>query len=178
VAEAIRQIDGTWSPKMREVAIDKRALNLLGKAPDYDMADRDAELKRLAGLPVGDQRTVAKSIADGAAASVFEAIDTMAAAGGDTDGPAASAEQAEEVPADEGSDALDPVAVYRELLQELPEKIDFVYEHFDDVVGKGLDPAEATEVLKRAIRFFEAALELESDLAKQTADTELTPCGA
>ena len=67
------------------------------------------------------------------------------------------------------------MAAYRDLLLELPGKISFLYEHFDDVVGKAMDPNEAVEVLRKAVCVLETALEAESDAAEQLAEADRIP---
>jgi hypothetical protein len=76
------------------------------------------------------------------------------------------------------SDATDPVVVYRDLLQKLPEKISFLCEHCQDIVGNALDSNEAAEVLQRTIQCLGALREMELDRAKQPAEAKLTPCAA
>jgi hypothetical protein len=159
------------------------------------MADRDAELKRLAELPADEQRVVAEMVTNGEAESVFEAIDAIAAPeasdeaatatpepttenDGHTDIPTEAAGPSGSTPEDDGSDAVDPVTVYRNFLRDLPEKIRFLDEHFDEVVGYGLDPSEAARVLEQAVDFFERVLDAESTLAEEPAETDVASCGA
>jgi hypothetical protein len=195
VADAIRAIEGPWSPKMREIVIDKQTLRDLGKAEDYDMDDRDDELKRLADLPVDEQRAVAKMIANGGAESVTEAIEATAAPedsdepaeqdsdppaedDGPTDVPAETAEPGDQPLENNGSADIGPAEVYRDVLTLLRVKIPYLVEHFDVVVGQGLEPSEAAQVLEQAIEFFEDARIVEAEYAAGMAETESTPCAA
>jgi hypothetical protein len=76
------------------------------------------------------------------------------------------------------SNAADPATVYRNFLLDLPEKIEFLYDHFDDVVGHGLEFPEAAKTLEDAIGFFEMLLDAESALAEEPAEMDVAPCGA
>ena len=76
---------------------------------------------------------------------------------------------------DEQPDEPDPVAEYRDILLRLSGTISFLYEHFDDVVGKAMDPNKAAEVLRKAVCCFEVARDAESDAAKQLAEADRTP---
>ena len=79
---------------------------------------------------------------------------------------------------DGGSNAADPATVYRNFLLDLPKTIDFLYDHFDEVVGHGLEFSEAGKTLEDAIGFFEMLLDNEVALAEEPDETDLTPRGA
>ena len=77
-----------------------------------------------------------------------------------------------------GTNAADPATVYRNFLLDLPGRIEFLYEHFDDVVGHGQEFREATKTLEDAISFFEMLLDNESALAEEPDETDVASCGA
>ena len=107
--------------------------------------DGQTELKQeVAGLPA-KKRAVPRKTKGDKASSVSEAIAGSEAESGD------------------GSE--EPVDVYRRLLEELPQQVELLDEHFDEVVGNGLEPSKAAEVLKKAISFFQKAALVEEETA-------------
>jgi len=174
VVTAIKAIHGPRSPEMEKIIGAEQVKrgngapegqSGEGAAPRCDTDDKAPADEQFKNAPSEELRATVDATAEYSA------------------GPATSTEVETELPAvacasdDRAVEAIeagdvDPVTVYRNFLRELPERVNFLYEHFDAVVGNGLPPNEAAAVLRNAIRFLEAAFEVESALAGQPAEMD------
>jgi len=177
VVDAIKAIEEPHSPEMRKIIAAKQTTSSNGAKkeqagegapPRRDTDDKASAVEQPEEVPSEEDRATA----DAPAAPVTDSEPSTEIG---TELPAESLASDDQALDDEQSDAADPVSVYRDFLLGLPGKIRFLYEHFDDVVGKALDSSAAVEVLQKAVRFFEAARDAESEMAGQPAEMDRTP---
>jgi hypothetical protein len=159
VVDAIEAVEGQRSPEMQKIVAAKKGQTDEAAAPRGDTDSNATSAKQPEDAPAEECPA-----SDDAPAEPNEDTESALSAEASVSGG-----QGLE---DEQPDAVDPVAVCRDFLQELPEKTSFLYEHFDDIVGKGLDFRKAAETLQEAVKFFETAHELEAELAGQPAEPD------
>jgi len=163
VADAIKNIDEPQrSPEMEMILATKQATTKNGPKP------------HAAGRPEEVPSEVDSDI-DGSTAPA-NVRDTPLDAG---EGGAEFVEaEADDPIVDEDYDTMDPVTLYHNLLEDLPRIIEVLSENLDEIVGNGLAPSEAARVLQEAVDFFDVAREAELNLAGQSVELDLVPCGA
>lgn len=175
VAEAIRKAKAPWSPEMRAAVIEKRALDDLNKATNYDLAEKDSELRQLAELPGERQRAVAALIRKDEVRSVPEAIEQINSAE-DSDATANDTlSDPPELPPSMDVEPDDSWSVEDVICEWGPERTyrfvreagRYLLDHFDEVVGQSGDVEEGAR-LKELYEFTELAVAAEQDAADET----------
>ncbi len=159
VADAIKNIDEPQrSPEMQTILAHKQAPTKNGPKP------------HAAGWPEDIPSEVDSDIDGPTAAANLE--DTPLESG------AEFVEAKTDPMVDEEPNWTDPVIYYRDLLEHLPEDIEFLNENLDEIVGNGLEPSKAARVLQEAVDFFDVVREAELNLTRQPVELDLAPCGA